>query len=214
MAKPLHGSCLYHILGFVPEFGDTILPTITQEIKDERTSRIKIQNTPMKSRSPRLEGEIQDVSVDVNGSSSNRLPLTGRTILVVEDDELLLKICRTMVSQLGANTYTCENGEQALAHVCKGLRDQSQIGPSTPSPPVDYLMDCEMAVMDGFEATKCVRKEEARYGIRIPIIALTAHTAKEEIDKIFQVGMDYYLPKPLRRNELLKAIDYIEHRKV
>lgn len=67
---------------------------------------------------------------------------------------------------------------------------------------------------DGFEATKCIREEEARYGIRIPIIALTAHTTKEETYKIFQVGMDYYLPKPLRRNELLKAIDFIEHRKV
>nr|XP_016465311.1 PREDICTED: histidine kinase CKI1-like [Nicotiana tabacum] len=65
MAKPLHGSCLYHVLGFVAEFGDTILPTITQEVREERTSRIKILNTPMRSRSPCLEGEIQDVSVDV-----------------------------------------------------------------------------------------------------------------------------------------------------
>lgn len=70
--------------------------------------------------------------------------------------------------------------------------------------------------MDGFEATRCIREEEARYGIRIPIIALTAHSAEEEIiAKIFQVGMDYYLPdKRIDRDELLKAIDYIEHRNV
>ncbi|XP_019223880.1 PREDICTED: histidine kinase CKI1-like [Nicotiana attenuata] len=217
LTKPLHGSCLYHVLEFVPEFRDKILPTVTHETKDETTSRMRIQQPPMRSRSPPLEAKSQDVSTDVNGSSSNNLPLTGKKILVVEDNAILLMVCKRMVSQLGATTYTCKNGEQALAHVRKGLSDQRDIGPSTPSPPFDYiLMDCEMPVMDGYEATRCIREEEARYGIRIPIIALTAHSAEEEIiAKIFQVGMDYYLPdKRIDRDELLKAIDYIEHRNV
>nr|XP_016491931.1 PREDICTED: histidine kinase CKI1-like [Nicotiana tabacum] len=217
LTKPLHGSCLYHVLGFVPEFGDKILPTVTQETKDETTSRMRIQQPPMRSRSPPLEAKREDVSVDVNGSSNNNLPLTGKRILVVEDNAILLMVCKRMVSQLGATIYTCKNGEQALAHIRTGLSDQRDIGPSTPSPPFDYiLMDCEMPLMDGFEATRCIREEEARYGIRIPIIALTAHSAEEEIiAKIFQVGMDYYLPdKRIDRDELLKAIDYIEHRNV
>ncbi|KAJ8558245.1 hypothetical protein K7X08_005011 [Anisodus acutangulus] len=197
MTKPLHGSRLYHVLGLVPEFGGAILPTITQEIEDDSTSRIKNQSTT----------PIQDVSIDVKGSSSKKLPLTGKKILVVEDNRVQLKICKGKVSQLGATIYTCGNGAEALAHVCKGLKDQSQL--------VDYiLMDCEMADMNGFEATKCIREEEAHYGIRIPIIAFTAHTEKEKTDEILQVGMDYYLPKDFNPNELLKAIDYIEHRKV
>ncbi|KAJ8560429.1 hypothetical protein K7X08_022289 [Anisodus acutangulus] len=214
--KPLHGSDLYCALGFVPEFRDKFLPpTVTQEIKDETTSRMKIQHPPMRSRSPPLKAKRQDFSVDVNGHSSKNLPLTGKKILVVEDLKALLKVCSTVVSHLGATTYTCENGVEALDLARKGLSDQRDIGPSTPSPPFDYiLMDCEMPEMDGFEATKCIREEEARYGIRIPIIALTAHTEKEEIDKIFQAGMDYYLPNPLTPDLLLKAIDYIEHRKV
>ncbi|XP_059298094.1 histidine kinase CKI1-like [Lycium ferocissimum] len=196
MAKPLHGSRLYRVLGLVPEFGGAISPTITQEVEDERNSRIKNQTTP-----------IQDVAIDVSGSSSKKLPLTGKRILVVEDDRVQLKVCNAKVSKLGATIYTCGNGKEALAHVCKGLRDQSQI--------IDYiLMDCEMAGMNGFEATKCIREEEAHYGIRIPIIACTAHTEKEKTDKIFQVGMDYYLPKEFNPDELLEAIDYIEHIKV
>ncbi|XP_059285775.1 histidine kinase CKI1-like [Lycium ferocissimum] len=213
IAKPLHGSDLYRALEFVPEFRDKFLPpTVTQEeMEDETTSRMKIQQPLM---NPPLEAKRQDVSVDVNGSSSNNLPLTGKKILVVEDDNMLLMICLVVVSKLGATTYTCGNGEEALDLVRKGLSDQRDIGPSTPSPPFDYiLMDCQMAVMDGFEATKCIREEEAHYGIRIPIIALTAHT-KEVTDKIFQAGMDYYIEKPISDAKLLKAIDYIEHRNV
>ncbi|KAK4374457.1 hypothetical protein RND71_005134 [Anisodus tanguticus] len=197
--QPLHGSSLCRVLEFVPEFEGTNLATATQEIKDETTtSTIKIQQPPI----------VQDVSVDM------KLPLTGQRILVVEDNKVLLMMCKAKVSKLGATTSTCENGEEALDLVRKGLSDQRDIGPSTPSPPFEYiLMDCQMPKMDGFEATKCLREEEARYGIRIPIIALTAHT-EEEKDKIFQVGMDYYLPKPLKPDLLLKTIDYIEHRNV
>ncbi|KAJ8560432.1 hypothetical protein K7X08_022292 [Anisodus acutangulus] len=197
--QPLHGSSLCRVLEFVPEFEGTNLATATQEIKDETTtSTIKIQQPPI----------VQDVSVNM------KLPLTGQRILVVEDNKVLLMMCKAKVSKLGATTSTCENGEEALDLVRKGLSVQRDIGPSTPSPPFEYiLMDCQMPKMDGFEATKCIREEEARYGIRIPIIALTAHTEEEE-DKIFQVGMDYYLPKPLKPDLLLKAIDYIEHRNV
>ncbi|KAK4366198.1 hypothetical protein RND71_014078 [Anisodus tanguticus] len=127
MTKPLHGSRLYHVLGLVPEFGGAILPTITQEIEDDSTSRIKNQSTT----------PIQDVSIDVNGSSSKKLPLPGKKILVVEDNGVQLKICKGKVSQLGATIYTCGNGAEALAHVCKGLKDQSQIADC-------ILMDCEI----------------------------------------------------------------------
>ncbi|XP_060171004.1 histidine kinase CKI1-like [Lycium barbarum] len=144
IAKPLHGSDLYRALEFVPEFRDKFLPptVIQEEMKDETTSRMKIQQPLV---NPPLEAKRQDVSVDVNGSSSNNLPLTGKKILVVEDDNMLLMICLFVVSKLGATTYTCGNGEEALDLVCKGLSDQRDIGPFTPSPPFDYIMmDCQV----------------------------------------------------------------------
>ncbi|GAB4842914.1 hypothetical protein Ancab_012892 [Ancistrocladus abbreviatus] len=73
--------------------------------------------------------------------------------------------------------------------------------------PFDYiLMDCEMPGMDGFEATKMIRKEEGKYGAHIPIIALTAHTADEKGKRIIEAGMDFHLTKPLQQSQL---VDYI-----
>lgn len=84
IAKPLHGSRLYRVL------------KLTQEKKEVTSSRIKVQQHPL----------IRDDSVDVNGCSNKKLPLTGKKILVVEDDRTLLMICSTAVSKLGATTYT------------------------------------------------------------------------------------------------------------
>lgn len=67
-----------------------------------------------------------------------------------------------------------------------------------------------MPVMDGYEATRRIRSEEEYYGVHVPIIALTAHTAGEETHMIIQAGMDVHLPKPLRRETLLEAMAYIQ----
>ncbi|XP_022852020.1 histidine kinase CKI1-like, partial [Olea europaea var. sylvestris] len=75
--------------------------------------------------------------------SSKKL-LTGKKILVADDDPIGRKIATAFASQLGANTFSCVNGEQALEVVYKGLMDQHITGASKISPPFDYiLMDCE-----------------------------------------------------------------------
>ena len=67
-----------------------------------------------------------------------------------------------------------------------------------------------MPVMDGFEATRRIREEERYYGVHTPIIALTAHTrGGEEANKMMQSGMDFHLPKPLNREQLMEAIHRI-----
>lgn len=63
-----------------------------------------------------------------------------------------------------------------------------------------------MQTMDGYEATRRIREEEKYYGVHIPIIALTAHTLSEVRNKMIEAGMDYYLSKPLKRDQLLDAI--------
>ncbi|KAK9930708.1 hypothetical protein M0R45_027737 [Rubus argutus] len=74
------------------------------------------------------------------------------------------------LSRLGATVKLCENGKEALDLVRSDLLSQRKHV-------YDYiLMDCEMPEMDGFEATREIRKEEKSYHVRIPIIALTAHT--------------------------------------
>lgn len=67
-----------------------------------------------------------------------------------------------------------------------------------------------MPIMNGFEATRRIKEEGKAMGIWIPIIALTAHTGKEEIQRITEAGMDYYLAKPLQAPNLLTAIQHLE----
>lgn len=64
----------------------------------------------------------------------------------------------------------------------------------------------QMPEMDGFEATRQIRKVEKSYHVRIPIIALTAHTPGEETTRMLEAGMDDYLSKPLEKDRLLQTM--------
>ena len=67
-----------------------------------------------------------------------------------------------------------------------------------------------MPVMNGYEATKQIRKMGKSFGVHIPIIALTAHTSSVEANMAIEVGMDVHLSKPLKKEHLLEAIRYID----
>jgi two-component system, sensor histidine kinase and response regulator len=67
-------------------------------------------------------------------------------------------------------------------------------------------MDVQMPEMDGLEATAAIRRREARDGGHIPIVALTAHAIKGDEQRCLRAGMDAYLAKPIRPEELFQAI--------
>ncbi|XP_061353193.1 histidine kinase CKI1-like [Gastrolobium bilobum] len=185
--KPFHGSRLFQVIRFLPEYGGAWKHS-SSGAKRERGNE--------------LCGEIQECG----DSSNNDKPLSGMKFLVVEDTRVLRTITRTILERLGASIEECENGEQALRLVEEGLTRGFQI------PPYDYiLMDCEMPVMDGYEATRQIREMEKPYDVHFPIIALTANT--EESTKIsIEAGMDHHLVKPIIKEVLLEAIRSI-HRK-
>jgi len=120
-------------------------------------------------------------------------------LLVVEDDPV---ICAMLQKLLRLSHYQSElagNGRQALELWRQGDFDL-------------ILMDVQMPGMDGFEATAAIRQEEAERGGHVPIIAMTAHTLKEDERRCLEAGMDCYLPKPIDFNrcrtliaELLEA---------
>ncbi|MDX1908674.1 MAG: response regulator [Bacteroidia bacterium] len=102
-------------------------------------------------------------------------------ILVAEDDEVNLLIAEHILGKRGYAVFTAENGETAARLVQEHTFDL-------------ILMDIEMPVMDGLEATALIRSTER--GQVIPIVALTAHTLPEKLEKFKELGMNDYIVKP------------------
>ncbi|KAF7142400.1 hypothetical protein RHSIM_Rhsim05G0132900 [Rhododendron simsii] len=187
LSKPFHGSSIRRVLGLLPEYGG-----------------IYQCSSPISTKA------TQETQRTVHSSTMSESTLKGKRVLVVEDVEILCKLATTSLRKLGAIVDVCVNGKEAFDRVCNILGDQRSEGQSQ-ALPYDYIfMDCEMPIMNGYEATKLIRMEEQHYGIHIPIIALTAHAMAEEASKTMRAGMDFHLMKPLREDTLLDAIRCIE----
>jgi signal transduction histidine kinase/ActR/RegA family two-component response regulator len=116
--------------------------------------------------------------------------LTGRTILLAEDNRTNQKVATALLEKMGCEVTLAENGIAVLAQVESGKRFDV------------ILMDCHMPEMDGYEATRRLRAA----GCRIPIIALTAGAMAGEREACLAAGMNDYLSKPFRPLELQKIL--------
>jgi signal transduction histidine kinase/ligand-binding sensor domain-containing protein/DNA-binding response OmpR family regulator/HPt (histidine-containing phosphotransfer) domain-containing protein len=114
-------------------------------------------------------------------------PLAGR-VLVVEDQPLNREVADGMLSALGVTVETAANGAEALERLRRESFDL-------------VLMDCEMPVMDGFSATRELRRSEAP-GKHLPVVALTADVTREGREACLAAGMDDHLGKPFTREAL------------
>jgi signal transduction histidine kinase/DNA-binding response OmpR family regulator len=123
----------------------------------------------------------------------------GTRILLVEDNE---------VNQMVASELLLEAG-----YVCECAADGKKAVEAVLLSPYDLvLMDCQMPEMDGFEATRAIRRHEAEKPLpgrstRLPIIALTANALKGDRERCVEAGMDDYVSKPLKPEKLLGAIE-------
>ena len=109
-------------------------------------------------------------------------------VLVVEDNSVNCLVVQAMLEHLGMTVTLAHDGAQAVAAV------QTQAVELV-------LMDCQMPVMDGYEATRQIRACGPR-GAQVPIIALTAHALAEDRQRCQDAGMNDYLPKPVTRDAL------------
>jgi len=113
-------------------------------------------------------------------------------VLVVEDNIVNQKVACRMVERLGHTVGVAANGIEAIAQLKQGAFQL-------------VLMDCQMPEMDGYEATRRIRDDEPD-DARLPILAMTANSMKGDRDACLAAGMDDYLSKPVRIQELERAL--------
>jgi PAS domain S-box-containing protein len=150
-----------------------------------------------------LEFSRQDRAVGAPGdcvdlSSASLHPVAGSAprwqLLLVEDNKSNQKVAKLMLDRLGCEVDIAENGEQALARLAARSYDL-------------VLMDCQMPVLDGYEATRRIRQGDLPgVNARVPIVALTAYARTEDRLRCLQAGMDDYVTKPIILAELRVAL--------
>jgi len=127
---------------------------------------------------------------------ASRPPLHRRNdlILVAEDHPINQEVAFLLLHELGFEAHMAANGEEVLALLKR-------------APYAAIFMDCQMPVLDGFDATRAIRKSELRTGKHIPIIAMTAHAIEGSREQCLASGMDDYISKPISMQQLQVAIE-------
>jgi CheY-like chemotaxis protein len=118
-------------------------------------------------------------------------------ILIAEDNPTNQSLALKQIRSLGYRARLVGNGMEAVDEII-----------SHPGQYALILMDCQMPIMDGYEATRLIRTEEVKNGRHIPIVALTASAMMGVREKCIAAGMDEYLSKPVSMEALQTAIEH------
>lgn len=128
-------------------------------------------------------------AVKVVDELTNKRRRTDKKILLAEDNETNQRLVQLILEQFGYQLTMVDNGQKAVDKVYNETFDL-------------ILMDCQMPVMDGYKASRIIKKT-----CNTPIIALTAHASDENTKACLDAGMDAYLCKPYRQKELLDRVE-------
>ncbi len=116
-------------------------------------------------------------------------------VLVAEDNVVNQKVAEAMLHALGCTVDVAENGKEAVDKYADGHYDL-------------IFMDCQMPEMDGYEATRVIRVREREGSLpHTPVIALTAHAIEGDREACLAAGMDDYLAKPFKREQLISVME-------
>ena len=136
--------------------------------------------------SPNIEGTISLPGFSASMKDMNEV--LPKRVLVVEDNKVNQKVMASMLKRMGIEHDIANDGEEAL-------KQQAE------NPCELILMDCQMPVMDGFDATLAMRRQEKRYQ-KPKIIAVSANSMEQDKTHCFAVGMDDFIAKPVRMDDL------------
>lgn len=124
---------------------------------------------------------------------------TGRRLLLAEDNELNREIAVALLNDAGFTVETAENGQEAVEMVRR----------SQPGYYDAVLMDIQMPVMDGYQATRLIRQTQEKALARIPVIAMTANAFDEDKKKALSYGMNSHISKPIDISVVLETLDQV-----
>lgn len=137
---------------------------------------------------------LSDARKAVSGPEDFKVDLSGKKVLLVEDNALNREIATDILSEQGLEIEEAVNGIDAVKHVKERGTDYYDF----------VLMDIQMPLMDGFEATREIRKlPDAE---NLPIIALSANAFEEDKKKSLEAGMNAHVSKPIVISDLIAAL--------
>ncbi|BBR53004.1 response regulator [Pseudomonas guariconensis] len=184
-------SCLQAPILLVTAYGNFLTQEhATQLAPLLQLARPLARNTLYQTLRRALEGVEADVPRP--HLQAQPQPIRAR-VLLVEDNPVNQLVAKGMLVKLGCQVLLATQGAEALAQLEQETVDM-------------VLMDCNMPVMDGYEATRRIR-QDGRWPA-LPIVALTANAMPEERERCRAAGMNDYLAKPFRREELLALVDH------
>ncbi len=143
----------------------------------------------------KLDGE-ETAAVETQMNVREHSRFDHLSVLVAEDNEVNRDVVRAILASLKIQPVLCRNGEEAVAafRAAGGAFDL-------------VLMDCQMPVMDGYDATMAIRRIEQEAGLEsVPVVALTAHVLPEQRERMRDSGMDRFLSKPVRKDAIQKLL--------
>ena len=145
---------------------------------------------------PCRKASEEDSLVKKNSNLRNRNCLKGVRILLVEDNEINTEIATELLTEEGCVVETANDGVACIDMIEKADADYYRM----------ILMDIQMPVMNGYDATLAIRKMKDTKKARIPIIAMTANVFAEDIQKVLSVGMNDHVAKPVDMNILVPTM--------
>ena len=171
---------------------------ITAKIVEMMGGTISVKSKLGEGSEFTVELELEPVETDsqANAENSENIDLAGHRILLVEDNAINAEIARMILEQYGAEVQQAENGKT-------GLEALQEKGPGYYDA---VLMDIQMPVMNGFEATKAIRALGGAYATALPIIAMSANAYDEDVRDCLAAGMNGHIAKPFNPDELMRIL--------
>ena len=188
-----------------PLITDGQTPILLLRAADDHRPLLPGKGVLLEQTTPLLPAQLRELlrqllapqpASDEPPSSSGQPPVVRGHLLVAEDNPVNQLVVRSLLEKAGYSVEISENGAEAVQRYRDAPASYSLI-----------LMDCEMPVLDGFEATRRIRAHEQREHLaRIPVVALTAHVLDSHRLEGMTAGMDDYLAKPVENEQLFACL--------